>query len=57
MSAGTPFLRVAADGFGAPGSVRIAGKEIPIRVTNAVNWSSIIPIGVKMAVTRRRIAR
>ena len=27
MSDGTPFLRVAADRIGAPGSARIAGKN------------------------------
>ena len=27
MSDGTPFLRVAADRIGAPGSARIAGKD------------------------------
>ena len=34
MSDGTPFLRVAADRIGAPGSARIAGK-MPFRATNA----------------------
>ena len=35
---------------------RIAGK-MPFRATIAANWSSIIRIGAKMAVIRRRIAR
>ena len=30
---------------------------MPFRATNAANWSSIIRIGAKMAVIRRRIAR
>lgn len=53
MSDGTPFLRVAADRIGAPGSP----AKMPFRATNAANWSSIIRIGAKMAVIRRRIAR
>ena len=53
MSDGTPFLRIAADRIGAPGSP----VKIPFRATNASNWSSIIRIGAKMAVIRRRIAR
>ena len=53
MSDGTPFLRVAADRIGAPGSP----VKMPFRATNAANWSSIIRIGAKMAVIRRRIAR
>ena len=31
MSDGTPFLRVAADRIGAPGSARIAGKNAILR--------------------------
>ena len=54
MSDGTPLLRVAADRIGAPGS---PAKKMAFRATNAANWSSIIRIGAKMAVTRRRIAR
>ena len=38
MSDGTPFLRVAADRIGAPGSP----AKMPFRATNAANWSSII---------------
>ena len=53
MSDGTPFLRVAADRIGAPGSP----AKMPFRATNAANWSSIIRIGAKMAVIRRQIAR
>ena len=53
MRDGTPFLRVAADRIGAPGSP----AKMPFRATNAANWSSIIRIGAKMAVIRRRIAR
>ncbi len=53
MSDGTPFLRVAADRIGAPGSP----ATMPFRATNAANWSSIIRIGAKLAVIRRRIAR
>ena len=53
MSDGTPFLRVAADRIGAPGSP----AKMPFRATNAANWSPIIRIGAKMAVIRRRIAR
>ena len=53
MSDGTPFLRVTADRIGAPGSP----AKMPFRATNAANWSSIIRIGAKMAVIRRRIAR
>ena len=53
MSDGTPFLRVAADRIGAPGSP----AKMPFRATNAANWSSIIRIGAKMAVIRRRTAR
>ena len=53
MSDGTPFLRVAADRIGAPGSP----AKMPFRATNAANWSSIIRIGAKMAVIRKRIAR
>ena len=53
MSDGTPFLRVAADRIGAPGSP----ATMPFRATNAANWSSIIRTGAKMAVIRRRIAR
>ena len=52
MSDGTPFLRVAADRIGAPGSP----AKMPFRATNAANRSSIIRIGAKMAVIRRRIA-
>ncbi len=52
MSDGTPFLRVAADRIGAPGSP----VKMPFRATNAANWSSIIRIGAKMAVIRRQIA-
>ena len=51
MRDGTPFLRVAADRIGAPGSP----AKMPFRATNAANWSSIIRIGAKMAVIRRRI--
>ena len=53
MSDGTPFLRVAADRIGAPGSP----AKMPFRATNAATWSSIIRTGAKMAVIRRRIAR
>jgi len=53
MSDCTTFLRVAADRIGAPG---LPGR-VPFRATNAANWSSIIRIGTKMAVIRRRIAR
>ena len=53
MSDGTPFLRVAAERIGAPGSP----AKMPFRATNAANWSSIIRIGAKMAVIRRRTAR
>ena len=53
MSDGTPFLRVTADRIGAPGSP----AKMPFRATTAANWSSIIRIGAKMAVIRRRIAR
>ena len=53
MSDGTPFLRVAADRIGAPGSP----AKMPFRATNAAKWSSIIRISAKMAVIRRRIAR
>ena len=53
MSDGTPFLRVGADRIGAPGSP----AKIPFLATNAANWSSIIRIGAKMAVIRRRIPR
>ena len=53
MNDGTPFLRVAADRNGAPGS----RQKMPFRATDAANWSSIIRIGAKMAVIRRRIAR
>ena len=53
MSDGTPFLRVTADRIGAPGSP----ARMPFRATDAANWSSIIRIGAKMAVIRRRIAR
>ena len=53
MSDGTPLLRVAVERIGAPG----APARTPFRVTNAANWSSIIRIGAKMAVIRRRIAR
>ena len=49
MSDGTPFLRVAADRIGAPGSP----AKMPFRATNAANWCSIIRIGAKMAVIRR----
>ena len=52
MSDGTPFLRVAADRIGAPGSP----AKMPFRATKAANWSSIIRIGAKMAVIRTRIA-
>ena len=57
MSDGTPFLRVAADRIGAPGSAPDRRQKMPFRATNAANWSSIIRIGAKMAVIRRRIAR
>ena len=53
MSDGTPFLRIVADRIGAPGSP----AKMPFRATNAANWSSIIRIGAKMAVIRRRTAR
>ena len=53
MSDGTPFLRVAADRIGAPGSL----AKMPFRATNAANWFSIIRIGAKMAVIRRQVAR
>ena len=53
MSDGAPFLRVAADRIGAPGSP----AKMPFRATNAANWSSIIRLGAKMAVIRRRIER
>ena len=53
MSDGTPFLRVAADRIGVPGSP----AKMPFRATNAANWSSIIRLGAKMAVIRRQIAR
>ena len=32
-------------------------QKMPFRVTNAANWSSIIRIGARMAVIRRRVAR
>ena len=47
MSDGTPFLRVAADRIGAPGSARIAGKNaIPRHQRRQL--ASIIRIGAKM---------
>ena len=49
MSDGTPFLPVAADMIGAPGSP----AKMPFRATNAANWFSIIRTGAKMAVIRR----
>ena len=52
MSDGTPFLRGAADRIGALGSP----AKMSFRATNAANWSSIIRIGAKMAVIRRRVA-
>ena len=45
MSDGTPFLRVAADRIGAPGSP----AKMPFRATNVANWSSIIRIGATRA--------
>jgi len=51
MSDGTAFLRVAADKIGAPGSP----ARMPFRVDNAANRSSIVRVGAKMAVIRRRI--
>ena len=60
MSDGTPFLRVAADRIGAPGSpakMPFRASAPGARVTNAANWSSSIRLGAKMAVIRRRIAR
>ena len=50
MSDGTPFLRIAADRIGAPGSP----ATMPFRATNAANRSSIVRIGAKMAVIRRQ---
>ena len=47
------FQTVIDNRIGAPGSP----AKMPFRATNAANWSSIIRIGAKMAVIRRRIAR